>query len=115
MSIAQTETMTANMPTMAVQLERAIEPRNANAITSNAIPIKMKVRAENALPALIRFFQSKAIGAHPRGRSVKGERFFLKDLFAVRQLPERAAATFSASFFDASTDASSNATSARTT
>ena len=73
------------------------------------------MRNVKAWPALIRFFQSSATAGGPTGRSLKGGRLRRGFLCAACQLPARTAATFSASFREASTEASSNATFERTT
>ena len=72
-------------------------------------------RKVKAWPALIRFFQSSATACGPVERSVNGGRLALRLVRAARQLPARIAVTFSASFLEASTEASSKATLERMT
>src|SRR5436190_18743127 len=77
-----------------------------------AIAARMiQLRKENAAPALIKFFHKKAIAGSPIGLRVKGARFALRFFLETCQLPERTAATFSAIRWEASTEASSKATS----
>src|SRR5208283_5691341 len=75
----------------------------------------IQMRKVKAWPALMRFFQSSATAGGPVGRSVNGGRLLLGCFCAACQLPERTAASFSASFREAWTEASSNATFDRTT
>src|SRR5664279_3914745 len=75
----------------------------------------IQMRKVKAWPALMRFFQSSATVGGPVGRSAKGGRLLLGFFRAACQLPERTAASFSASFWEAWTEASSNATFDRTT
>src|SRR5262245_7383523 len=77
---------------------------------------KIQVRKVNACPALMRFFQRNATAATPVGRSAKGGDLRFLGLSAdCQEPPARAAAMRSANLRDNSTDASSNATSARIT
>src|ERR1051326_1869185 len=103
--IANTTTKTESPPALRAPI--ALAP----ASTARVI----QARREKAAPALIRFFQRKAIAGSPVGLRLKGARFALRFFLEACQLPERMAATFSAIRWDASTEASSNATSDRAT
>src|SRR5262245_38876479 len=74
------------------------------------------VRKVNACPALMRFFQRNATAEMPVGRRANGgDLRFLGLSAACQPPPARTAAMRSANFRDNSTEASSKATSARTT
>ena len=73
------------------------------------------IRSVKVWPALIKFFHSNAVMGGPMGRRVNGGRLLLRFWRVACRLPERTAATFSASFWEASTEASSNATLERST
>ena len=75
----------------------------------------IQMRKVKAWPALMRFFQSNATAGGPVGCSRNGGRLLLGFFRAACQLPARTAASFSASFWEAWTEASSNATFERTT
>src|ERR1017187_3567651 len=85
----------------------------AEAQTANTARL-IQIRKVKAWPALMRFFQSSATAGEPVGPSAKGGRLLRGFFFVACQLPARTAATFSAIFWEAWTEASSNATSDRT-
>src|SRR5664279_5417960 len=75
----------------------------------------IQMRKVKTWPALMRFFQRSATAGGPVGRNANGGRLLLGFFRAACQLTERTAASFSASFWEAWTEASSNATFDRTT
>src|ERR1035441_4831089 len=67
----------------------------------------IQMRKVKAWPALMRFFQRSATAGGPVGRHANGGRLLLGFFRAACQLPERTAASFSASFWEAWTEARS--------
>ena len=72
-------------------------------------------RHVNIDPAPIKFFHNNPTAVGPTGFNLNGARFFFVGLLTHCPRFARIDATFSAMRFEASTDASSNATSARIT
>src|SRR6266850_958397 len=110
---------TINMPAIpATKVNKPELPALAGSMTQPKTPSEARTiqsRKVKIWPALIRFFHNSAMAGGPVDRSVNGGRLGLRFVFVPRQLPARTAAVRSASFFEASTEASSKATFERMT
>src|SRR5438876_3698795 len=105
----------ALIPSTISESEPPVMFRNATELPMLTAARIIQARKENAEPALIKFFHNNATAGGPVGRSLNGGRLPLRCLLEACQLPARMAAIFSAIRLEASTEASSKATSEHAT